>query len=129
MIPTRRGECGRITGDRAIVMRCVLNLREGVTMAMTNMELTKFEMKVPVTLLPYLDGEDERNRLRQCALLIYPYIQDGRVSHGRAAEILGMRKLDLIMMYGEMGLPYFQQTEAELEKDLETLRKIRERTA
>ena len=97
-------------------------------MAATSVELTKFEMKVPVTLLPYLDEQDEENRLRQCALLIYPHIQDGRVSHGKAAEILGMRKLDLIMMYGEMGLPYFHQTEAELEKDLETLRKIRERT-
>ena len=83
------------------------------------------QMDVPASLLPYLRSDDETARMRQYAMLIYPYIQDGTVSHGRAAEILGLTKLGLITMYGRMGLPYFQDTEEDIEKDLATLEKIR----
>ena len=34
--------------------------------------------------------------LRRNALLLYPMIWEGKMSHGRAAEILGVKKLDLI---------------------------------
>ena len=35
-----------------------------------------------------------------------PYI-DKTISHGRAAEILGMSKLDLFDLYANIGFPYF----------------------
>lgn len=42
--------------------------------------------------------EPERN-----AMLPYPYILKQVISHGRAAEILGIRKNDLIDIYDKMG--------------------------
>ena len=41
--------------------------------------------------------EFERN-----ALLLYPYIYKKIISHGRSAEILGIRKLDLIELYNDL---------------------------
>ena len=89
------------------------------------MRLTKVELEVPIDLLPYIDREDER--LQQYALLLYPYIQKGDLSHGRAAEILGMNRLDLIDLYGDMELPYFCEPEEELQSDLDTLMELRSR--
>ncbi len=48
-------------------------------------------------------------------LILYPYIRKRKISHGRAAEILGIHKLDLIDIYGKMGFCYFDQTKEELE--------------
>ena len=40
-------------------------------------------------------------------------------------QMPGNRKLDLIALYGRMGLPYLDSSEEELEEDLSTLRNIR----
>ncbi|MBQ9526057.1 MAG: UPF0175 family protein, partial [Fretibacterium sp.] len=40
------------------------------------------------------------------------------ISHGRAAEILGVNKIDLIEFYGSMGIPYINQTPEEIEEEL-----------
>lgn len=45
------------------------------------------------------------------------------MSHGRAAEMLGLPKMELIALYGKLGLPYFDETEEELEEDLAVLKK------
>lgn len=45
-----------------------------------------------------------------------------RISHGRAAEILGIGKLDLIALYNEMGLPYLDMDISEVEEDVNTYR-------
>lgn len=58
-------------------------------------------------------------------MLLYPYIQDGTISHGKAAEILGIRKLDLIVLYGKLGMMYFQESEEELEEDIKAIRNVR----
>lgn len=47
------------------------------------------------------------------------------MSHGRAAEMLGLHKIDLIMLYGKLGLPYFDETEEQFEEDLAVLKKLR----
>lgn len=64
-------------------------------------------------------------KIKRNAMLVYPYIQDGTISHGKAAEMLGIRKLDLITLYGRMGLPYLDASKEELDEDLSTLHKIR----
>lgn len=47
------------------------------------------------------------------------------MSHGKAAEMLGLHKIDLITLYGKLGLPYFDETEEEFEEDLAVLKKLR----
>lgn len=56
------------------------------------MNMITIEREIPEEMKPYIDST---NKLRQNAILLYPYILDKTISHGRAAEILGMLKLDL----------------------------------
>lgn len=88
------------------------------------MVLTKIEIEIPEEMKPYVDTDNMDAVLRRNALLLYPYILNKTISHGRAAEILGIHKLDLIDLYGQMGFPYFDLTMDELDKDLETFHSL-----
>ena len=48
----------------------------------------KVEIETPAPLLPYVNRNDFR--AKQTALLPYPYIANGDISNGKAAELLGM---------------------------------------
>lgn len=61
-------------------------------------------------------------------MMLYPYVHDGIISHGRAAEILGIFKTDLIVLYGRMGLSYIEMTDDEIEEELATVKKLGEMT-
>ena len=89
------------------------------------MVLTKIEIEVPEEMIPYVDIDNMDAVLRRNALLLYPYILNKTISHGRAAEILGIHKLDLIDLYGQMGFSYFDLTMDELDKDLETFHSLK----
>ncbi len=47
-------------------------------------------------------------------MLLYSLIRRGVISHGRADEILGIHKWDLIEFYDSVGLPYLDQSKEEL---------------
>lgn len=81
------------------------------------MNMVTVQLEIPEDMIPYVNNN---NKLRQNAILLYPYILDKTISHGRAAEILGISKLDLIDLYADLGFPYFDLTMNELDKDLET---------
>ncbi len=80
------------------------------------------QIDIPEALLPFVNPKDEREQLLRKAMILYPYIKDETISYGRAAEILGMYKIDLIELYGRLGVPYFNQTKEELEEDLRTIK-------
>ena len=50
------------------------------------------------------------------------------LSHGKAAGLLGIHKMDLIALYSDLGIPYLDQTIEELESDVAVLRKLRNKT-
>ena len=89
------------------------------------MELRKVEITIPEAMVPFVLVADDQMQLRQNAMLVYPYIQDGTISHGKAAEILGIHKLDLIVLYGRAGMAYLQGSEEELEEDIRAIRDMR----
>ena len=89
----------------------------------TEQELTTVELKIPVNLAPYIGRNEDTVKLY--AMLIYPCIKNGEISHGRAAEILGITKNDLLDIYGEFGIPYYNQTCEELANDINILKKLR----
>lgn len=89
------------------------------------MTMTKVEIDVPEAIVPYTVPKDQEAQITRNAMLLYPYIKTGIMSHGRAAEMLGLHKIDLITLYGKLGLPYFDEEEEELEEDLAVLRKLR----
>ncbi len=86
------------------------------------MNMVTVQLEIPEDMKPYINNG---NKLRQNAILLYPYILDKTISHGRAAEILGVSKLDLIDLYANLGFPYFDLTMNELDKDLETFHSLK----
>lgn len=71
-----------------------------------------------------LDGENQELLTRN-ALLLYPYILNQMISHGRAAEILGIRKSELIDLYDKLGYSYFDMTMDDLNDELNTFRQLK----
>ena len=63
------------------------------------------------------------------AMLLYPAIADLTISHGRAAELLGIHKWDLIELYANMGIPYLNQTWEEVQEDVRNIELAMQRSA
>ena len=51
------------------------------------MTLTKVEI-VPEEIVPYTVLEDKDAQITRNAMLVFPYIKSGVISHGKAAEML-----------------------------------------
>ena len=86
-------------------------------------------IKVPVGISIFLMAMDSETELIRNALLLYPYILNKTISHGGAAEILGIRKSKLIDIYDKLGYSYLDMTMDELDLELETFRQLKKREA
>ena len=82
------------------------------------MEMVTISLSVPKGMKPYLDDTEGDRSFERNAMLLYPFIQSKTISHGRAAEILGVHKFTLIDFYASMGMPYINHSAAELEEEL-----------
>ena len=88
------------------------------------MKTVSIQIDVPEDMKSYLDNEDQELEFQRYAMFLYPFIRNMTISHGRAAEILGVHKTDLIEFYDSMGIPYLDQSEDELMEDLATLDRV-----
>ena len=84
-------------------------------------------IKVPVGMSKYLATVNPETELTRNALLLYPYILNQTISHGRAAEILGIRKSELIDLYDKLGYSYFDMTLDDLDEELNTFRMLKKK--
>ena len=91
------------------------------------MALADINIKVPVEMAVYLEPSGQVTELERNVMLLYPYILNQTISHGRAAEILGIRKNDLIDIYDRLGFSYLDLTMDNLDADLEAYRKLKEK--
>ena len=91
------------------------------------MALVDINIKVPMEMAVYLEPSEQVTELERNALLLYPYILNQTISHGRAAEILGIRKNDLIDIYDRFGFSYLDLTMDDLDAELETYRQLKEK--
>jgi len=82
---------------------------------------------VPVGMSKYLNSINPEMELIRNALLLYPYILNQTISHGGAAEILGIRKSELIDIYDKLGYSYLDMTMNELDLELETFRQLKKK--
>ncbi len=82
-------------------------------------------MEMPDEMVVFAKPGTKNEQLKVNAMILYPYIQQGTISHGKAAEILGIFKMDLITLYGKMGLPYIEMSDDEIEEELETIRYLK----
>ncbi len=88
--------------------------------------MANIQIEVPENLAQFIKSEDEQEILMRNAMLIFPFIKNETVSYGRAAEILNMRKIDLIALYGSLGIPYFDLSAEELAEDLQNINQVLE---
>ena len=88
------------------------------------MTTTTVEITVPEDMRMYVFAGDQKTVLTRNALMLYPYIKNMTISHGRAAEILGIRKTDLIDLYAELGISYLNMDISEVEEDIRTFESI-----
>ena len=89
------------------------------------MVLTDVNIRVPEGMTMYLRPQNQRAELVRNALLLYPYIDDNTISHGKAAEILGISKYDLIELYDSIGLAYLSVDIEEVEEEVAYWKSIR----
>lgn len=88
--------------------------------------MTVVNLEVPEELTSFVICDNEQKQLKRNAMILYPYIYDGVISHGRAAEILGIYKMDLIVLYGNMGIPYLEMTDEELQEEVDMVHYLKE---
>ena len=84
-------------------------------------------IEVPVGMSKYLEVIDPKSELTRNALLLYPYILNQTISHGRAAEILGIRKSELIALYDKLGYSYFEIIQDDLDDELNSFRELKKK--
>lgn len=82
-------------------------------------------IKVPSDMKKFLAAADPESELTRNALLLYPFIVNQTISHGRAAEILGIRKSELIDLYDKQGYSYLDMNMNDLESELEAFRQVK----
>lgn len=89
------------------------------------MALVDVNIKVPMEMAVYLEPSSQVTELERNALLLYPYILRQVISHGRAAEILGIHKNELIDIYNKLGFSYLDLIMDDLDMEVENIRMIK----
>ena len=88
-------------------------------------EMETVTIKVPLGISKYLNCTSLEMELTRNALLLYPYILNQTISHGGVAEILGIRKSELIDIYDKWMCSYFDKIMDELDVELENFRQLK----
>jgi predicted HTH domain antitoxin len=88
------------------------------------MQSIKIEIELPGEVARYVDYKNTDYRRRAREILLYQLVKEDKISFGKAAEILGMRKIDFITQLGKMGIPYFDGDFDEISADIENLNRF-----
>lgn len=89
------------------------------------MTMTDVKIQVPAGMASYVITTDTQSELMRNAMLLYPHIKNLTISHGKAAEILGIPKYELIDLYDKLGLPYLDQDIQEVEEEVRFWKELR----
>ena len=89
------------------------------------MTLTDVKISVPLEMVSYINSDDEKMELERNALILYPFIKNLTISHGKAAEILGISKNELIELYDGLGLAYLDFEIDEVEEEVSIYKKLK----
>ncbi len=68
---------------------------------------------------------EKKAELERKALTVYLHIKNGMISHGRVAEMFGIRKDELIELYGNLGMAYFDMDIEEVEEEILIYKKLK----
>lgn len=90
------------------------------------MNLVKIEIDVPETLLNFVDVNNVEYQKKIRELMVYILVKENKISYGKAAEILGLSKFELITDLGKMGIEYFDMEGSEAIEDVKTIENLME---
>jgi predicted HTH domain antitoxin len=81
------------------------------------MPLRKLELSFPSEVLDMLTSTCQQSAdvIREAAIL--ELYREGKLSSGKAAEVLGMERFEFIRYAGMKGIPYIRLTSEELEEE------------
>lgn len=83
------------------------------------MLMKKVTLEVPSEMARYLQVSDEKTKLQRNALLLYPFVKNNTLSHGKVAEMLGISKRELIDIYCDFGIAYLSMDISEIKDEVE----------
>ena len=89
------------------------------------MTMTDVKIQVPDGMVSYVIANDERSELMRNAILLYPHVKNLTISHGKAAEILGIHKYELIEIYNQLGLAYLDQDIQEINEEVQYWKELK----
>ena len=93
------------------------------------MTFTECAIKMPEQAVQYVENSDETMMNEQRALMMYPYIKNGVLSHGRVAELLGMNKFELVAIYERFGIPFISMSWNDVEADVKNCFSVMNKTS
>jgi predicted HTH domain antitoxin len=102
-------------------------LRHLPPMKVTEMEeqnMKAIEIPLPEEIVNLLGSEDTVRKEAHQAF-VFDLVRRGKISKGKAAELLGISLWELPDLIAQYQIPWFSYSPEELEKDLETLRQFK----
>lgn len=84
------------------------------------MDTVKIELEVPRVLVEYVDINSESYRKKINQIMLYELLKNEEISIGKAAEAMGMRKIDFITDLGKIDIPYFDCNIEEIIEDVKS---------
>jgi len=82
------------------------------------------EISVPEEIIDLLGSEDAARQEAHEAF-IFDLVRRGKISKGKAAELLGISLWELPDLMAQYQIPWFSYSPEDLEKDVETLRQFK----
>ena len=104
----RKDRSNRMGSVIAYGASTITNLPDTMTISVT----------IPRSMAPYIGEDDTESSFVRNAMMLFPFIHNLTISHGRAAEILGITKWEIITIFNEMGFPYLDCDISEIEEDM-----------
>jgi predicted HTH domain antitoxin len=86
--------------------------------------MKSIEILVPEEIVNLLGSEDTVRKEAHAAFIL-DLVRRGKVSKGKAAELLGISLWDLPDLIAQYQMPWFSYSQEELERDLKTLRALK----
>lgn len=80
------------------------------------------EIEVPDEIINLIGEEEARKEAKEAFVL--DLIRRGKISKGKAAELMGISLWDLPQLLAEYRVPWFDYSKEDLQKDLDTIKKM-----
>ena len=86
------------------------------------MSVVNIEIEEPLAALLHQTNQPVQQAGRE--MIVLELYRRGTISSGRAAELLGMERIDFIQHASRLGIPYFSLTKDEWEAEMASLESL-----